>query len=230
MRSPASRWACAPRRSPAPVAGVARLAEALPASAVGIVSGTGATSLALALLAGGTTGQAYAAAIGLPHLGLEAAGELGVTLEHLVLCPTPGRAWPEATALALEACALVLLAPPTACTEAVARRLAARVRERRSLLLLLAGPAGSPWSWPGVRDVVLEAAAVHWTGLCEGPGRLETRELLVTVSGHRARHYDTVPLLLPGRSGHAEPVEVPVPARIGDPGRLAGHRAVAQAG
>ena len=54
--------------------------------------GPGATSLALALLAGCTAEGSWVAAIGLRGLGLAAAGELGVVLSRLLLVDVPSRA------------------------------------------------------------------------------------------------------------------------------------------
>ena len=56
--------------------------------------GVAATSLALALAAPTTAAGAWLAAVGLPHLGLLAAAELGVALERTLLVADPGpRAW-----------------------------------------------------------------------------------------------------------------------------------------
>src|ERR1700753_3404528 len=53
-------------------------------------SPTGGVSLALALVAAASGEGAWAAAVGLPSLGLRAAAELGVGLERLALVPAPG--------------------------------------------------------------------------------------------------------------------------------------------
>jgi len=54
------------------------------------VSVRGSTSLLLALLATATAEGCWAAVVGLPHLGVLAAAELGVAVHRLALVPQPG--------------------------------------------------------------------------------------------------------------------------------------------
>ena len=53
-------------------------------------SGTASSSLALALVGPTTTSGGWVAVVGLPHLGLVAAAELGVDLERVLLVDEPG--------------------------------------------------------------------------------------------------------------------------------------------
>jgi hypothetical protein len=173
----------------------------IPEGATCAVRGSGTTGLALALAAE-LAGDELLAAIGIPDLGLVAAAEAGISLERFALCPSPGRSWPEAAALALEGCAIVLLAAPTACTTTVARRLATRAQERRALLVLLHSPAVPAWSWPMSPDIVLEVSDTTWYGTAAGPGRLTERVAQVRTKGRRAGPERATVLLLPDHSGH----------------------------
>jgi hypothetical protein len=195
----------------------------LPEGATCAVRGSGATGLALGL-ATELARDELLAAIGLPDLGLVAAAEAGICLDRLALCPSPGRAWPEAAALALEGCALVLLAAPTACTTTVARRLSTRAQERRALLVLLHSPVAPAWSWPMSPDIVIEVSATAWHGTASGPGRLTERVAHVRTRGRRAEPERETVLLLPDRTGHLASGES-VPVSVGAAPVLAAARA-----
>ncbi len=77
-----------------------------------IGSRAGGVSLALTLAAVATGEGAWAAAVGLPSLGLRAAAELGVALERLALVPAPGERWPAVVAALLDGMDLLLLGLP----------------------------------------------------------------------------------------------------------------------
>src|SRR6266540_2908005 len=62
----------------------------------------------------------------------------------------------------------------------VARRLAARARERRSVLLLVGA------GWPIPPDLRLAVTASQWEGLGQGDGRLEARKVEVAAAGRGA--------------------------------------------
>ena len=139
----------------------------------------GSTSLALALLAGPVTAGSWAAIVGMPDLGLVAAAELGVDLARLAVVPAPGPLWPAVVAALVDAVDVVLLRPPSRVRPADARRLAARIRDRGSVLLI-AGP------WPEATDVRLNVVASRWTGLERGHGHLQRRALEVVTGGRGA--------------------------------------------
>ncbi|WP_236796762.1 hypothetical protein [Amycolatopsis sp. GM8] len=137
------------------------------------VSVRGSTSLLFALLAEATATGSWAAAVGMPNLGLAAAGEFGVEVGRLALVPRPGADVVPVTAALLDGMDLVAvgsggLAP------SVARRLSARARYRGAVLLSL-GP------WPGA-EVELEYEAGPWTGLAAGSGYLRARQAGIHVT------------------------------------------------
>jgi hypothetical protein len=167
--------------------------------------GPGATSLALALLARGTTEGSWVAAIGLRSLGLAAAGELGVVLSQLLLVDVPpGPQWATAVAAALDGVDAVLLEVPPRCREADARRLQARLRDRGAVVVLV-GAAG-----PFQPDLVVAGSTPRWYGVGCGWGHLRARCLPVEVSGRRAASRSrTARLWLPDPDGEVRLEESP---------------------
>ena len=138
------------------------------------ITGIGATSLALALVAE-TSKESWVAAVGLPSLGLRAAAELGVELDHLVVVPDPGKKWADILAALVDAFDIVLAHPAPTRT---AQRLNARVRERDAVLVAV-GP------WPE-SDVRIEGTSQTWHGIDQGHGHLAARSIDVNVTGRRA--------------------------------------------
>jgi hypothetical protein len=147
----------------------------------GTVAVDGSLALALALVAGASAAGSWVVAVGLPDLGVVAAAEAGIVLERLALVPKAGpAAWGAVVAALLDAIDVVLVRPPARLSAAVARRLAARARERRSVLL----PVGAGWPIPP--DLRLAVTASQWEGLGQGYGRLEARKVEVAAAGRGA--------------------------------------------
>lgn len=147
------------------------------------VSGEAATSLALALLAGPSAAGSWVAVVGVPSLGVAAAAELGVSLERLVLVRDPPPAsWGAVVAALVGAFDVVLLAPTRRVGMGDARRLAARSRERGSVLVQLERTGARPVLEVDVR---LDTRRVEWHGLEHGHGRLRARRMRIEVSGRR---------------------------------------------
>jgi len=145
-------------------------------------SGGGAGTLAFALLAAASTAGSWCAAVGTGDPGILAIAELGVDLDHLALVPWPGSAWPEATAAVLDDMDVVLVCPPGRVRPGVARRLVARARQRRAVLVVQAGPG----TWPEGPDVRLTVEGGVWEGVDRGHGHLRGRHVEVVTSGRRA--------------------------------------------
>ena len=140
----------------------------------------GGTTLAFALLAAASAAS-WCAAVGTADPGIVAFAELGVDLGHLVLVPRPGPLWAQVAATLLDGMDLVLVRPPGTVRPGVARRLAARARERRGVLVVL----GSR-TWPEGADVQLTVETGTWQGVEAGHGHLQGRHLEVVVAGRRA--------------------------------------------
>lgn len=140
-----------------------------------VLSVTGATSLMLALASQASAAGSWTAAIGMPTVGVVAAARRGIALERFALIPHPGAQAVEAAGACVEGVDVVLLGERLALSDADRRRLAARAKERGSLIVA----AGE---WPGAHvNLVVERAI--WSGLGAGDGRLRARELTVAVTG-----------------------------------------------
>lgn len=100
--------------------------------------GGGATTLALALAAGISGAGGWIAAVGLPNLGLVAAAHLGVGLERLALIRCPSAQTAQIVATLVDGFPLVLVGPGMLGARD-GRRLAARLRERGTVLVVIDG-------------------------------------------------------------------------------------------
>jgi hypothetical protein len=159
----------------------------------------GSMALLLAMLAAATAQGAWAAVIGAEDLGVLAAAEAGVVVQRLALIPRPGPDPASVAAALLDGVALVALASTDRISPGARRSLAARARQRGSVLL----PLGR---WPGA-DIELDCRAKAWHGAEAGHGRLRSREVVVRAVGRGAAARPcTARLLLPGPGGPAEEV------------------------
>lgn len=138
-------------------------------------------TVALALLAATSALGGWCAAAGIPDLGLAAAADAGIDLQRFVVVPAPGEQWAVAVATLLDGVGLVLARPPARLKASDARRLAARIRERRGVLLL----SGNS-TWPEQVDLRIRLDASEWTGLSDGYGRLLRRRTGLVASGRGA--------------------------------------------
>jgi hypothetical protein len=166
-------------------------------STVAIQTGpaSGATTLALAVAVTASQTGSWCAVVGLPALGLVMAAGLGICLERLALVPDPGSRWPVVAAALIDAVDVVVIRPPERCRPGDARRLAARARERGSVLI----PLGSSWPEADLRLSVLDGV---WEGLGLGHGHLGGRVALVSAEGRgAAARPRRVQLWLPGPTG-----------------------------
>jgi hypothetical protein len=185
------------------------------------VSGAGGTSLLLSLLVGSVARGSWAAMVGFPDLGIEAAAMLGLELERVALVPDPGTAWPSVVAVLLDAVEIVVVSPPRHCRFEDARRLSARVRERSGLLVV------SGKGWPDKPDFELAVVTDHWEGLGSGYGTLRQRLVTLEVTGRRgADRLRSVSFWLPNGDGRLvthrpELLLEKVPAREEQLGRAA---------
>jgi hypothetical protein len=129
----------------------------------------------LALLAAASEAGSWCAVVGVPTLNAVAAAEMGIALDRLALVPTPGQEWATTVAALLDGLDVVVAAPPGPVAESLSARLAARARQRGSVLV----PYGQ---WRGA-DLSIEAVRGNWHGLGAGRGRLRRRELTLRAWG-----------------------------------------------
>lgn len=148
----------------------------------GDTNGGGAGTLAFALLAAASAAGSWCAAVGTGHPGILAIAELGVDLDHLALVPTPGSAWPEVAAILVDDMDVVLVCPPGRVGSGVARRLVARARQKRAVLVV----GGGRGAWPEGPDIHLTVEGGTWAGVDRGHGHLEGRHVEVVTSGRRS--------------------------------------------
>ncbi|MHB1508886.1 MAG: hypothetical protein ACYCST_02150 [Acidimicrobiales bacterium] len=144
----------------------------------------GATTLALELLAGPSQGGYWCALAGAAKVGCLAVAERGIDLSQLVIVPSLGAAdrWMQVLATLFDSVDAVLFAPKTAVRPSDARRLAARSRDRGSVLVVL----DHEKSWPGPSDLHCTVTSSVWSGLSRGHGLLSSRSYQLEVSGRGA--------------------------------------------
>ena len=207
--------------------------------------GEGATSLALAVAAGPSAAGSWTAVVGEEGLGLAAAAEAGVVLERLlVVAAAEPRAAAEAVAALVGSVDIVLLGSGIRLGAADHRRLAARLRERGSVLIRLGGDGShgaGVWTGgarsssgrvgdPHGADVRLQVVSSRWSGLGDGWGLLRSRRVSVRAQGRGAAGRPrSVDLLLPGPDGSPvllepeveDPAARPAPG-VGEAADLAG--------
>ncbi|GAA4609711.1 hypothetical protein BJY16_007465 [Actinoplanes octamycinicus] len=127
---------------------------------------------------------AWACVSGMPQFGALAAAEAGIPLE-LALVPEPGPDWPTIVATLIDGVDLVAIRPPGPISPTVASRLAARARQRGTVLL----PIGE---WPDA-DVTLRRVSARWEGLGNGQGRLRRPITEVQADGRGQAGNRTMP-------------------------------------
>lgn len=150
---------------------------ALRAGGTYVVSGS--YSFALAALAAATDVGQWVAVAGFPHVGVEAAAELGVDVDRLVIVPDVGADWLSVVVALIDAMSVVVLSAPRGVDEATAVRLSSRLRQRESALVVVG-------EWPRA-DARVVADRRHWQGLGRGWGSLAACEYGVVVDDHLGR-------------------------------------------
>lgn len=143
----------------------------------GAYSVIGSTTLALSLLHGPSAAGAWCAIVGMPDLGVEAALELGLDLERLVLVPHPGEQWLSVVSALVDVVSILLVRPPTRddkvrITDGAASKLASRLRQREAVLVSIG-------DWPR-STARLAITGSNWVGLGAGFGHLVGRQATVS--------------------------------------------------
>lgn len=130
--------------------------------------------LLMTLLAAPSAAGMWCAVVGVPEFGVEAAAQFGIDLERLVLVPNPGDQWLAVTAAVADVMGVVVTRPPSRSSDSAVARLAARLRQNGTTLLVLG-------SWPQ-SEAMLSISDARWHGIGEGYGHLAAREATVTVT------------------------------------------------
>lgn len=163
-------------------------------------SGAAGWSLGFGLISRPVATGSWVAFVGAPMAGLEAAGELGVSLERVVCVAVDGgpSVWAERVAAAADGFELIVTCPPIG-AERVARRVRQRLQARGAVLLALSAPhERSPLL---ACDLELTGSAVAWAGIGQGSGYLMARRVTVRVSGRRVPRPLEREILLPCPNG-----------------------------
>ena len=136
----------------------------------------GMTSLIFTILAGPSQAGAWCAVVGAPGVSAAAASRVGICLSRLALVPDVAGRENQVTGVLLEGMDVVALRSRGPVRPADAARLAARARNRGSVLVPFGAGAAQ---WPGAA-ARLTVSRLRWHGLKEGRGLL--RYCSVTVS------------------------------------------------
>jgi hypothetical protein len=136
-------------------------------------------TLAMLLMAGPSAAGGWCAAIDVPDFGIEAAAGFGIDLDRLVLVPHPGEQWLAVAAQIADVLPVVLLRPPARAAAGDTARLASRLRQRGSTLLV-----HGPWAQA---EATLELETTAWTGIETGSGYLAGRDVRVAVTARDLR-------------------------------------------
>ncbi len=177
------------------------------------VSGTGATSLALTLLGKASGTGSWIAVVGVDSLGWAAVARAGWALDRTVsITEPPVSAWATVVGALVDALDVVVVDPTHQVRAGDARRLAARTRERGSILVRLETPDGrSRFRWPTQADLHLTSESLGWEGVDVGAGHLRSRPVTVAVGGRRqGGRPASASFMLPGDRHSVETVPAPV--------------------
>lgn len=150
-------------------------------------------ALLLALLAEPSAAGSWCGVVGIPEFGAEAARSAGVALDRLALVPQPGERWLSVVAALAEVLPVVAVRPPSRVREADAARLAARLRERATVMLVCG-------DWPRT-EARLGIEHPSWAGIGQGHGYLSGREVTVSVVSRHAPAPRMARLVLPDSAG-----------------------------
>ena len=184
--------------------------------------GPGATSLAFGLAAGPTQAGSWVACVGGREFGWASAAELGVDLHRVAVVRSEPADWAAVTAALVDAFDVVLCGPDHQPERSQVLRLAARARERGSVVVAVGGDArsgghGRARPWPGV-DIRLDVDGSSWGGIGVGWGALRDRQLAVRAGGrHGMDRIRRVDLRLPAAGG-VESADAGEPSVEGAPG------------
>jgi hypothetical protein len=154
----------------------------------------GSSALVLALIAEASRAGSWCAMVGIPTFGAVAAADAGIALDRLALVPNPGPEWAAVVAALIDGIDVVVIAVPGTVPASVASRLAARARQRGSVLV----PYGR---WDGA-DVTLQVVRSDWEGLTPGRGRLRQRRVTIVARGRgAAARPKEITVWMPGADG-----------------------------
>ena len=146
---------------------------------------------AITLAAGVVPPDGWVAAVGVPSVGVVAAAEAGLALDHLVFLAAPTTLWGTVAIAAVDAFDVVVLSVPPRPRVAEIRRLTGRARERGTTVIAV-GPGAAAWGG----EARLVTSAVEWDGLGDGHGTLRSCRVSIELDGRGAVQPRQVDLVL----------------------------------
>ncbi|MFM8835703.1 MAG: hypothetical protein ACKOFM_02445 [Actinomycetota bacterium] len=154
--------------------------------------GDAAISLALSLCARASQQGSWLGVVGVDHLGISCAVEHGIALERVVFVypPEASRDWSTTVAAAIDGFDLLIVAVPERLSIADARRVQARLVSRRSVMIIVDAVVLSQNSFtnnshPFHADLLIDTKTKNWSGINNGAGFLQHRQVEIKVSGRR---------------------------------------------
>ena len=161
--------------------------------------GSGVRSLGVSMVAEASSRGHWCAAIGLEDPGVVAMAELGLDLRRTIFVPRERGVWADAAAELADGVEMILLSPPSRVSYSAARRLVARVRERRVALIVVTDKADR---WPVPPEMKMTIISSSWHGAGLGDGCLAARRAKVLVEHRRdAMKGGPVVVWLPSSNG-----------------------------
>lgn len=153
----------------------------------------GALSLAVALASATSLTGSWCVVVGTGALGALVARDRALDATRVAFVPRPGPLVLETVAALLEGVDVVILRPPARVSDGGVRRLLARARDRRAVLIVLTHPG-----WPAHCDVALRVTNARWRDVGAGEDCLRERLVSVCATGRgSATHPQSAALWLP---------------------------------
>ena len=180
------------------------------------VHGVGATSFGLAVVGQAIRDGSFLAIVAPASFSLAACLDFDVPLRRVVQFVFPDsinpQQWAQSVAAIVEGFDVIMLADRRRVGSSHARQLTARNRERGSVLVRISGPA-----WPDAADLRFDVGSPTWSGLGQGHGHLQRRQVRVQVAGRRVHlHGKKHDLFLPAAQGGVRAVPAVPPSKVID--------------
>lgn len=138
--------------------------------------GSGGLSVLWHMVAPLTQQGYWVGVVGIDDPGVLAMSEYGVDIQRVLFVPRPGDVWADVVGDFLEGLDVVVVRAPGRPASAVARRLAARAREQRAVLVSVSEPQAQ---WTHAPDLVLSLRSSSW----RPAARVMQRDTVIDVGG-----------------------------------------------
>lgn len=140
----------------------------------GVYSISPSLSVALGLAVEAVRESGWCAAIGFPHLGIEAVRDTGIALDRFVSIPSPKEHWATVVGAVCDGFTVVIARSPHRLAPSSAARISALAHRTGAVLVVLG-------EWPGA-TARIEVTRVDNHGLDHGHGVLSARDIHVSAT------------------------------------------------